>query len=97
MDYHFDWDPVKAAENERKHGVTFFRASTVFLDRRAMSLCDTGHSEYEDRWITLGVDYTASLLAIVHTFDVESLGNAKVRIISARRATRAEASHYEMG
>jgi len=63
MDYHFDWDPSKAVENERKHGVSFFRASTVFLDRRALSLFDAVHSVDEERWVSLGLDYTGSLLA----------------------------------
>ena len=61
MDCHFDWDPPKAVENERKHGVSFSRASTVFLDRRALSLFDAVHSVDEERWSSLGLNYTGSI------------------------------------
>jgi uncharacterized DUF497 family protein len=50
----FDWDPVKAASNAAKHGVTFEEAITVFLDPLARSILDRDHEADEERWITLG-------------------------------------------
>ena len=51
MQYNFEWDPVKAHANRKKHGVGFEEAATVFLDPRALSLFDTTHGQGEDRWI----------------------------------------------
>jgi uncharacterized DUF497 family protein len=90
----FEWDSQKAAANYRKHGVTFDRAATVFLDPEALSLYDRAHSEGEDRWITLGLDSQGQLLVISHTWrEVEGTA-ARCRIISARRATNTEARQY---
>ena len=55
MDYIFEWDPDKAQQNKKKHGISFEQAATVFTDPNAISLYDTGHSKDEDRWITLGL------------------------------------------
>ena len=52
----FEWDPSKAEQNFRAHGITFERAATVFRDPRALSEFDEEHSQDEDRWITLGLD-----------------------------------------
>jgi len=68
MEYHFEWDPSKAASNVVKHGVRFDQAATVFLDPRAISIFDTDHSDDEDRWMTLGISATAGLLVVNHTF-----------------------------
>jgi uncharacterized DUF497 family protein len=48
------WDPVKAQSNVAKHGVTFVQAATVLLDALALSRFDAVHSEFEERWFTLG-------------------------------------------
>lgn len=48
MVYEFEWDPKKERANQRKHGVPFEEAATVFLDLRAVSLYDEEHSEQED-------------------------------------------------
>jgi uncharacterized protein len=90
----FEWDPKKTAANFRKHGITFERAATVFLDPDALSLYDRTHSQGEDRWITLGMDSHGRLLVISHTWrDVEGSAS-RCRIISARKATNAEARQY---
>lgn len=52
--YRFAWDPAKAAANRRKHGVSFEQAAAVFRDPLALSRYDEGHSEGEERWLTLG-------------------------------------------
>jgi uncharacterized DUF497 family protein len=93
--YRFEWDTVKARQNAKRHRVKFERAATVFLDPRALSLFDEQHSEDEDRWITLGLDLTGTLLVISHTFREETPVSGRVRLISARKATRTELKQYE--
>jgi uncharacterized DUF497 family protein len=93
--YQFEWDTVKARENAKRHRVRFERATTVFLDPNALSLFDEQHSENEDRWITLGLDRTGTLLVISHTFREETPTSARVRLISARKAARTELKQYE--
>ncbi|HET7503099.1 MAG TPA: BrnT family toxin [Kofleriaceae bacterium] len=93
-EYVFEWDPAKAAENVRKHGVTFEEASLVFSDPLARSRYDDEHSSSEDeRWVTLGLS-RGVLLVVVHTF-IEYMRTVTVRIISARPATRNERRNYE--
>jgi uncharacterized DUF497 family protein len=87
----FDWDPKKAALNERKHGVSFEDAQTVFSDDRARLIDDPDHSENEERFVLLGLSSTLRLLVVVHCFRAE--GNV-VRIISARKAAPSEVKFY---
>ncbi len=93
--YHFEWDPIKAQENARKHGVTFERAATVFKDPKALSRFDEEHSQHEDRWITLGLDRNGLLLTVCHTYRKEREESAYIRIISARKSTKSEIKQYE--
>jgi len=93
--YQFEWDPVKARENAKRHHVRFEHAATVFLDANALSLFDEQHSEDEDRWITFGLDRTGRLLVVSHTFRHETPTSARVRLISARKPTRTEVKQYE--
>jgi hypothetical protein len=95
--YQFEWDPVKAQRNEKRHGVPFERAATVFLDPAALSEFDEPHSQDEERWITLGLDRTGILLVVCHTFCEETETSARIRIIAARKATKNEAKQYERG
>lgn len=88
----FDWDPPKAAANARKHEVTFDEAATVFLDELAVSGLDPDHSVGESRYITFGGSSFGRLLAVSHTHR-----SGSIRIISARRVTRAERKIYEEG
>ncbi len=91
----FAWDPAKAASNLAKHGVSFAQAATVLADALALTVFDRTHSEFEDRWFTLGMDNTGKLLAVSHTYTATAAATARVRIISAREATRAERRQYE--
>ena len=75
--------------------MTFDRTTTVFLDRSALSEFDEAHSEAEERWITLGMDHTGVLLVVCHTFRNEAESSARLRLISARKATKGEAAEYE--
>jgi uncharacterized DUF497 family protein len=63
----FTWDPVKAVSNLTKHGVAFAEAATVFNDVLALTVFDGDHSEFEERWFTLGMSSGGKLLAVSHT------------------------------
>lgn len=89
------WDPTKAASNAIKHGVTFAQAATVLLDALALTVFDAEHSEFEERWFTLGLSSEGKLLAVSHTFTATGPHRAQARIISAREATRNERRQYE--
>lgn len=91
----FAWDPAKAASNLTKHRVAFAQAATVFADALALTVFDAVHSEFEERWFTLGMDSQGKLLAVSHTYSTTGTTSARVRIISAREATRNERRQYE--
>ncbi len=95
--FEFEWDPAKAASNLRKHKVSFNLAATVFQDPFTRSILDRDHSEFEERWITMGHDRDGCLLVVSHTWNEATGGKNSVRIISARRATRNEQRQYEPG
>lgn len=86
----FEWNSDKAARNFQKHGVTFQEATTVFGDSLSLTFPDPDHSVGEDRYVTIGMSRLATLLVISHT----DRGD-RIRIISARRATRQEQRVYE--
>jgi uncharacterized protein len=94
--FEVSWDPRKAEANITKHGVTFAQAATVLLDPLHVTVFDAAHSHDEERWFTLGTSSEGKLLAVSHTYDQpEGSAQAKVRIISAREATRHERQQYE--
>jgi uncharacterized DUF497 family protein len=86
----FEWDPEKAAENLRRHQVSFEEAETVFVDPLAVTLPDPDHSEGEERYLRLGYSMRLRLLVVSYTERQDT-----TRIISARRATRKERRNYE--
>ena len=88
------WDPVKAQSNIAKHGVTFMQASSVLLDALALTVFDPSHSDFEERWFTLGTSSDGKLLAVSHTYQQAESTNVRVRIISARQATKYERQQY---
>ena len=94
MRYCFEWDPAKALRNRQKHRVTFAEAATALRDPRALSLYDAEHSGREDRWTTLGVSATGTLLVVHHTYEEVSADAARIRVFSCRRATRRETRQY---
>ena len=93
--YQFEWDPRKDRQNLKRHGVILARAATIFVDRSALSEFDEAHSDTEDRWITLGLDQTGVLLVVCHTFRDDTESSARLRLISARKATKREEAEYE--
>jgi hypothetical protein len=86
----FEWDDDKAAANERKHGVTFAEACTVFEDPLAAIFSDPDHSEEEEREIIVGYSQRDRLLVVSYTSRPPNL-----RIISARRASPKERHKHE--
>jgi uncharacterized protein len=86
----FEWDPLKAARNRRKHGVSFHEAATVFGDPLAITYHDPDHSISEQRFITVGTSNVGRLLIVAHADRAEN-----IRIISARKATLREREDYE--
>ena len=89
--YNFNWDPTKEKQNTRKHKVAFRRAATVFRDPQQISIYDAEHSANEERWITIGIDSGGILRIVSHTFEQTDADLCEIRIISARKASRAEA------
>ncbi len=86
----FEWNPEKARSNEQKHGITFDEASSVFADTFSLTIHDPLHSRDEERFIIIGISGKNRILTVVHT---EREG--KLRLISARKATKKERFYYE--
>jgi hypothetical protein len=84
----FEWDPDKAASNLRKHRVRFAEAVTVLEDQAALSMSDD--TADEDRFAAVGMDSLGRILVVIY-----AVRGARIRIISARRATKRERSQYE--
>lgn len=95
--YHFEWDPTKADSNLRKHGISFEAAAGAFRDPMALSLYDGRQADREERWATLGRDRADRVVVVVHTFVESAPDQFRVRLISARKATRGERATYERG
>jgi uncharacterized DUF497 family protein len=87
----FEWDAEKGKNNHRKHRVSFDEACTVFDDPLAFIFLDEDHSQRETREIIIGHSIVRRLMIVC--FTVRS--NDRIRIISARPATRRERSDYE--
>lgn len=88
----FEWDPAKAESNIKKHGVTFEEAKSVFYDDYALQFYDESHSQLqEDRFLMLGTSSESNILLVCHC---ERGSGNKIRIISARKATKSEKRHY---
>lgn len=87
----FEWNPQKDASNQRKHGVSFHEAKTVFTDEYARLIADPDHSDEEDRFILLGTSIHSRLLVVCHC----ARSGETIRIISARKADKRERKIYE--
>jgi uncharacterized protein len=86
----FEADPVKAAQNFKKHKVSFEEAASIFGDPMAYTFADPDHSVGEARWLTFGMSGRRRVLAVIYT---ERRG--KIRLVSARVATKHERKIYE--
>lgn len=83
-----EWDPKKAASNFLKHRVRFADSVAVLEDEHAITLRDL--EEEEERWVSIGSDALGRVLVVVYTLRAQ-----RIRMISARRATRHERAQYE--
>ena len=87
----FQWDEKKDRSNQKKHGISFLEAQTVFYDEHAIEFPDPDHSSAEDRYLLLGLSLRLRVLLICHCLrESESV----IRIISARKATKKERAVY---
>jgi len=86
----YKWNPGKAAENLRKHGIDFADAVSVFSDDLALTIPDERYDE--ERFITIGMDAFGRVLVVVY-----ALRDNDIRLISARKATRIERQQHEEG
>jgi hypothetical protein len=86
----FEWDQWNVQKNESKHGISPLEAESVFFDPGHVLFRDEKHSDLEQRYILYGVSCRHHVLTVVFTYRQE-----KVRIISARKASRKERSVYE--
>lgn len=91
MGLEFEWDPAKAEANPKNHeGVSFEEASTVFADPLSVTIPDPDHSQEEERLLLLGRSSTGTLLVVSFVERGE-----RIRLITARKATRRERRDYE--
>lgn len=90
----FDWDKNKNIINQKKHGISFEEASSVFYDERAILFDDPEHSIQEERFLLLGISNNSRVCIVCHCYrESESI----IRIISARKATKKEEKRYAKG
>lgn len=87
----YEWDPKKATSNLRKHGVSFREAVTAFSDPLAMTFDDPDHSSDERRFVTIGTSNKNRVVFLAHA----DRDDDRVRIISARVATKTERHAYQ--
>jgi uncharacterized DUF497 family protein len=90
----FEWDPEKNDVNQKKHGVSFEEAETVFEDEQAITIYDEQHSDEEDRFKIIGISRKLRELTVCHCC---RNGDEIIRIISAWRARKNEIELYERG
>jgi uncharacterized DUF497 family protein len=90
----FEWDPIKAAANFKKHGISFAEAATLFFDEDTKVAPDPEHSDREERFLAIGFSTKQRLLLVAHCYrESEEV----IRIISARKLTKTERAQFEEG
>lgn len=90
MELKFEWDDNKDKANQRKHGISFEEAKTIFQDPFSITINDPIHSIDEERFIDIGLSNKLRLLVVVYT-ERDSV----IRLISSRKATSNEQKTYE--
>ncbi|HOY10284.1 MAG TPA: BrnT family toxin [Candidatus Omnitrophota bacterium] len=91
---HFIWDEGKNKLNQKKHGISFEEAKTVFFDENAVEFSDPDHSQEEDRFILLGFSFKLRILIVCYCYREN---DSTIRIYSARKATKNESLNYGRG
>ena len=84
------WDEAKNLSNQKKHGVSFEEAETVFYDDEALLKYDEMHSQEEERFVMMGMSKASRVLVVCHCYRMGDV----LRLISARKATKREESQY---
>jgi len=87
----FEWDDKKDVSNQKKHGVSFEEAKSIFFDEFAIQFYDEDHSHEEERFIMLGMSIESRVLVVCHC---EREAGEIIRIISARKAKKSERKYY---
>lgn len=90
----FEWDENKNLINQQKHGISFDDVKSVFADISAILFDDPDHSISEDRFLIIGMSTTKGICIVSHCYRGY---DDKIRIISARKATKSESKVYEEG
>lgn len=90
----FEWDENKNIANIKKHGIGFAEACSAFYDDKAILFDDPDHSKDEERFLLIGMSISARVMIVSHCY--RSKGE-KIRIISARKATKSEVNYYIQG
>jgi uncharacterized protein len=91
----YEWDENKNERNLEKHGLSFETASLVFDDPNALSIPDRIENG-EERWQTIGMIENIVIVMVAHTIKLKAESQEEIiRIVSARKATRAERQEYE--
>ncbi len=91
LEIHFEWNKKKNEANLKKHGISFEEAKSLFSNKNAIEFFDEEHSLDEQRFLLLGFSDKLRLLLICHCF---RKSDSRIRIISARKATKNEAKYY---
>jgi len=92
MSVSVQWDPKKNTSNQKKHGISFEEAYTVFFDEKGIEFFDESNSNKEDRFLLLGISHKLRLLLVCYCSREED----SVRLISARKATTIESKEYNL-
>lgn len=90
----FSWDERKNNGNQRKHGVSFEEAQTIFFDEHAVEFYDFEHSDSDERFLMIGLSIRLRVLLVCYC--LRESGEV-IRIISARKATKKEQRYYSGG
>jgi hypothetical protein len=90
----FEWDKLKERRNQKKHGVSFEEAATVFVDEKALLIQNHDHSDEEDRFLLLGLSSNPMKLLACHCY---RQSDRIIRLISARKASQSEQQQYWEG
>lgn len=84
----YQWDQHKATSNQKKHGIRFADAVTVFADELAIRIEDPYPDE--ERYVMIGQDALGRVLVVIFTYRGDD-----IRVISARKANVLERQAYE--
>ncbi len=91
LTFEFDWSANKAAQNQKKHGISFEEAASAFDDDHAAIFADEWHEDDELREILVGYSSKNRILFVSFVQRADNM----IRIISARRANLEERKRYE--